>query len=298
MSTNYLRSYKAYLQLEKSLSANTVEAYLHDVQFFLAFLHQKYNDIAIAEIELHHLLTFLENIHEEDYAAATQARMVSSLKSFFGFLIIEGESADNPTQFLEVPKLSRKLPDVLSFEEVLMLINAIDRSTPDGQRNVAMLETMYSSGLRVSELIQLKISNLFIDVGYIRIVGKGNKERLIPIGDDAAKYIQIYRDTVRSQLAIQKGQEDILFLSRRGSGLSRVMFFYIVKKLAQLAGIQKNIYPHTLRHSFATHLVENGADLRAVQEMMGHSSITTTEIYTHLDSRFLKETLKKFHPRY
>ncbi len=298
MLNNFIRSYKAFLQLEKGLAANTVEAYLRDVQLFSAFMEEKYSSLIVSNIELHHFLSFLEIVHEEEYAAASQARMVSALKSFFGFLQTEQEIKDNPTLFLEVPKLQRKLPDVLSVEEVAMLINAADRSTPDGQRNVAMLETMYSSGLRVSELIQLKISNLYTDVGYIRVIGKGNKERLVPIGDDAASLINIYKDKVRVHQPIIKGQEDILFLNKRGSGLSRVMFFLIVKKLAQQAGIQKNVYPHTLRHSFATHLVENGADLRAVQEMLGHSSITTTEIYTHLDRSFLQDTLKKFHPRF
>jgi Site-specific recombinase XerD len=187
---------------------------------------------------------------------------------------------------------------VLSIEEVNLMLDSIDRSTPDGQRNLAMLETMYSSGLRVSELIQLKLSNLYLDVGYVRVIGKGNKERLVPIGDDAIKYINIYKDTVRVHVRVVRGQEDMLFLNKRGTAMSRVMFFLIVKKLAEKAGIQKNVYPHTLRHSFATHLVENGADLRAVQEMLGHQSITTTEIYTHLDTTFLQQTLKKFHPRY
>lgn len=298
MLDNFLRSYKAFLQLEKGLAANTVEAYLRDVHLFAVFMTDKYAALTVADVELHHFLSFLELIHDEEYAAASQARMVSALKSFFGFLETEKELASNPTFFLEVPKLQRKLPDVLSVEEVTMLIDAVDRSKPDGQRNAAMLETMYSSGLRVSELIQLKISNLYTEVGYIRVIGKGNKERLVPIGDDAIKLITIYRENVRTQIAIAKGQEDVLFLNRRGSGLSRVMFFLIVKKLAEKAGIQKNVYPHTLRHSFATHLVENGADLRAVQEMLGHSSITTTEIYTHLDRSFLQDTLKKFHPRF
>ena len=298
MFDNFIRGYKAYLQLEKSLSANTVQAYLHDVGFLSQFLSQTYEGLSITELELTHLLAFIELINGEEYAAASQARMISSLKSFFNFLILEQEIKQSPALFLELPKLQRKLPDVLSIEEVNLMLAAIDRSTPDGQRNLAMLETMYSSGLRVSELIQLKISNLYSEVGYIRVIGKGNKERLVPRGDDAVKYINIYKDTVRVHMPVVKGQEDMLFLNKRGAALSRVMFFLIVKKLAAQAGIQKNVYPHTLRHSFATHLVENGADLRAVQEMLGHQSITTTEIYTHLDKTFLQQTLKNFHPRY
>ncbi len=298
MLEGYIRSYKAYLQLEKSLSANTVHAYIHDVGFLSRFLEKDYPGLGILELELTHLLAFIALINGEEYAAASQARIVSSLKSFFNFLLLEKEIKQSPAFFLEIPKLQRKLPDVLSIEEVNLMLDSIDRSTPDGQRNLAMLETMYSSGLRVSELIQLKLSNLYLDVGYIRVIGKGNKERLVPIGDDAIKYINLYRDTVRVQVPIVRGQEDMLFLNRRGAAMSRVMFFLIVKKLAEKAGIQKNVYPHTLRHSFATHLVENGADLRAVQEMLGHQSITTTEIYTHLDTTFLQQTLKKFHPRY
>lgn len=298
MLSGYIRSYKAYLQLEKSLAANTVQAYLHDVGFLSGFLEKEYQQLSIAELELSHLSAFLKLINGEEYAAASQARIVSSLKSFFNFLLLEKEITQSPALFLEMPRLQRKLPDVLSIEEVNLMLDGIDRSTPDGQRNLAMLETMYSSGLRVSELINLQLSNLYLDVGYIRVIGKGNKERLVPIGDDAIKYINIYKDTVRVQVRPVEGQEDMLFLSKRGAAMSRVMFFLIVKKLAEQAGIKKNVYPHTLRHSFATHLVENGADLRAVQEMLGHQSITTTEIYTHLDTSFLQQTLKKFHPRY
>lgn len=294
----YIGGYKAYLQLEKSLSANTVQAYIHDVGFLSRFLSQAYPGLGVPELELTHLLSFITLINGEEYAAASQARIVSSLKSFFNFLLLEKEIEQSPALFLEIPKLQRKLPDVLSIEEVNLMLDSIDRSTPDGQRNLAMLETMYSSGLRVSELIQLKISNLYPEVGYIKVIGKGNKERLVPIGDDAVKYITLYKENVRVHVPVARGQEDMLFLNKRGAAMSRVMFFLIVKKLAAKAGIQKNVYPHTLRHSFATHLVENGADLRAVQEMLGHRSITTTEIYTHLDTTFLQQTLKKFHPRY
>lgn len=298
MFDNFIRSYKAYLQLEKGLAANSVDAYLRDIRLFSDFMSDKFGALALKDIGLHHFLSFLELVHEDEYALASQARMISGLKSFFGFLVLEQELKADPTIFLEQPKQQRKLPDVLSVQEVERLIGAADRSTPDGQRNATMLETMYSSGLRVSELIGLKISDLYTDVGYIRVIGKGNKERLVPIGDEAAKLIRIYRDGVRTHVVVRKGQEDILFLSKRGGALSRVMFFMIVKKLAREAGIQKHIYPHTLRHSFATHLVENGADLRAVQEMLGHASITTTEIYTHLDRGFLQHTLKRFHPRF
>lgn len=298
MFENYKHSYKTFLLLEKSLSTNTLAAYQHDLHFFDQFLTDKYPDLLLKDLELHHFLSFVESITDEEYALASQARMVSSLKSFFNFLILEKEISLNPTELLELPKLERKLPDVLSVDEVESLLKAIDRSTPDGQRNAAMLETMYSSGLRVSELITLQISNLYLDVGYLRIIGKGNKERLVPIGDVAAKLITIYKDTIRVHSPKIKGQEDILFLNKNGSGLSRIMLYKMVKKYTLLAGISKNVYPHTLRHSFATHLVENGADLRAVQEMLGHASITSTEIYTHLDRSFLQATLQKYHPRF
>lgn len=295
---DYVKGYKAYLQLEKSLSANSVEAYLRDVHMFLVFLDKKYAGIAFEHIELHHFLSFLESINEVEMAASSQARIVSGLKSFFNYLLLERIIFQNPTTFLETPKIQRKLPDVLSIEEIDLLFSHIDHSTFDGQRNRAILETMYGCGLRVSELTGLKISDLYLDVGFVRVIGKGNKERLVPISDEASRYIGIYRETIRNHGKIANGQEDILFLSKQGKGLSRVMIFLIIKKVAQSAGITKNIYPHTLRHSFATHLVENGADLRAVQEMLGHESITTTEIYTHLDRNFLQQTLQKFHPRF
>jgi integrase/recombinase XerD len=298
LAADYITGFKAYLQLEKSLSQNSVQAYVHDVQLLLQFLDRKYPDIRFEAIELHHLLSFLESINEVAMAATSQARIVSGLKSFFYFLLVEQVISTDPTTFLETPKIQRKLPDVLSLEEINLLFEHIDHSTFDGQRNRAILETMYSCGLRVSELIGLKISNLYIDAGFIRVIGKGNKERLVPIGDEAVKYINLYKDHIRKQGKIVNGFEDILFLNKHGKGLSRVMIFLIIKKAAATAGIQKNIYPHTLRHSFATHLVENGADLRAVQEMLGHESITTTEIYTHLDSNFLQQTLQKYHPRF
>jgi integrase/recombinase XerD len=231
-------------------------------------------------------------------SATSQARIISGLKSFFNYLMLEDIIKSNPTELLEAPKTARKLPDTLAFEELEKLLNAIDMSTQEGTRNKAILETMYSCGLRVTELTELKISNIYADVEFIKVIGKGNKERLVPIGASALKYIQIYIETIRAHIIPNKNAEDILFLNRRGGKLSRVMIFYIIKELAKKAGIHKNIHPHTLRHSFATHLVEGGANLRAVQEMLGHENITTTEIYTHLDRNFLKETLHTFHPRY
>lgn len=298
MIANYFRSFKAYLHAERGLSNNSIDAYLRDVMLLESYLAKTYATLTLEEIELHHLISFIERINQEEYAPASQARMISSIRSFFSFLHLEQAIKENPAVLLEIPKIQRNLPDVLSVEEINLLLAGIDRSKMEGQRNVAMIETMYSCGLRVSELIELKISNLYLDVGFIRIIGKGNKERLVPIGDEAVKLISVYKETVRAQQHIAKKNEDILFLNRRGAALTRNMFFVIVKKAALLAGIQKNVYPHTLRHSFATHLVENGADLRAVQEILGHSSITTTEIYTHLDQRFLKETLQNFHPRF
>ena len=294
----YIKGFKAYLQLERSMSANTIEAYLHDVLMLGEFIYATYPGLSINSIELAHLQSFLVHINELDLTANTQARVLSGIKSFFRYLLLEDQLSTDPTQLLEAPKLKRVLPVHLSIEEIEAIFAAIDHSTPEGQRNRAMLETMYSCGLRVSELVNLQISNLYLDVDFIRVIGKGNKERLVPIGSTAIKYIQIYREQIRNHIAIKKGQEDILFLNRRGSALSRVMVFMILKDLVAKSGISKNVHPHTLRHSFATHLVEAGADLRAVQEMLGHKSITTTEIYTHLDRGYLRQTLEKFHPRF
>lgn len=295
----YLKGFKAYLQLERSMSDNTVEAYLHDVEMLGEYIYDAENNIGIHTIELGHLQSFLRHINELELSANTQARVISGIKSFFRYLLLEEAISKDPTVLLEAPKLKRALPSHLSLEEIEQLFEAIDHSTPEGQRNRAMLETMYSCGLRVSELTGLQLSNLYLDVGFLRVVGKGNKERLVPIGGEAAKHIKLYKQHVRTQLkAIKKGSEDILFLNRRGGQLSRVMVFMILKDLVAKCGIKKNIHPHTLRHSFATHLVEAGADLRAVQEMLGHKSITTTEIYTHLDRGYLRQTLEKYHPRY
>lgn len=295
----YLKGFKAYLQLERSMSDNTVVAYLHDVEMLGEFIFSQYQHTHLSKIELQHLQAFIANINEMELAANTQARVISGIKAFFRYLLLEEAITKDPTVLLEAPKLRRALPIHLAIEEIDQLFAAIDHSTPEGQRNRAMLETMYSCGLRVSELTSLKLSNLYMDVGFVRVVGKGNKERLVPIGGEAVKYIKLYKEHIRVHLPlIKKGCEDIVFLNRRGGQLSRVMVFIILKDLVAKSGISKNIHPHTLRHSFATHLVEAGADLRAVQEMLGHKSITTTEIYTHLDRGYLRETLEKYHPRY
>jgi integrase/recombinase XerD len=298
MWKSYIKGFKIFLQLEKSLSSNSVEAYLHDIDLFARFLELDNAGISLEAITLQHLQSFLATASLQEFAAASQARILSGIKAFFNYLMLEEIIKINPTDLLEAPKLKRSLPDVLGVEEVDLLLNSVDHSTAEGQRNRAILEVMYSCGLRVSEVITLEITNLYLDVGFIRVIGKGNKERLVPIGDEAVKYITIYRETIRNRQTPKKGSENTLFLNRRGAGLSRVMIFYIIKDAGMRAGIQKNIHPHTLRHSFATHLVEGGADLRAVQEMLGHESITTTEIYTHLDRNFLRQTLEKFHPRF
>lgn len=295
---SFIKGYKSYLQLEKSLSKNSIEAYLHDIEKLQQYLAISQQTILLDTINLKTLQNFIHWIHELGMTATSQARIISGLKSFFNYLILEDIIQSNPTELLEAPKTARKLPDTLAFEELEKLFDAIDMSTQEGTRNKAILETMYSCGLRVTELTELKISNIYADVEFIKVIGKGNKERLVPIGASALKFIQIYVENIRAHIVPKKNAEDILFLNRRGGKLSRVMIFYIIKELTNKAGIQKNIHPHTLRHSFATHLVEGGANLRAVQEMLGHESITTTEIYTHLDRNFLKETLNTFHPRF
>ena len=294
----YIKGFKAYLQLERGMSDNTVEAYLHDVAILANYIGTEEQGVPLQAIELKHLQTLLGHIHELELSAGTQSRILSGIRSFFGYLVLEDVIKKDPTELLESPKLKRTLPDVLSISELDQLFAAIDHSTPEGQRNRAILETMYSCGLRVSEVVALAISNLYLDVGFVRVVGKGNKERLVPIGSTAVNHIKLYREHIRGHIPIKKGNEDTLFLNRRGSALSRVMIFMILKDLAEKSGIKKNVHPHILRHSFATHLVEAGADLRAVQEMMGHKSITTTEIYTHLDRGYLRQTLEKFHPRF
>jgi integrase/recombinase XerD len=295
--TTLIKGFSSYLKLERSFSANTVEAYLHDIRKLEQFLLAMNLHVNPLQVELSHLQSFLKYMHELGISAASQARMLSGVKAFFKYLVIENLSNDNPAALLEAPRSNRKLPSVLSVEEIDKLIAAIDRSKPEGERNKAMLETLYSSGLRVSELVGLKISNLFFDSGFMRITGKGDKERLVPIGSVAQADIERYLAEVRCHITPKKGHEDTVFLSKRGTGLSRVMVFLIIKTLAVHSQIRKSISPHTFRHSFATHLIEGGADLRAVQEMLGHASITTTEIYTHLDRDFLRSEIIRFHPR-
>jgi integrase/recombinase XerD len=294
----YKKGFKAYLQLEKSLSDNSVEAYLHDIEKLTFFLQETNLLRTPQQITLKDLEQFIKWIGEIGMTAGSQARIISGLRSFYKYCLIEQIATVDPTTLLESPKLKRTLPDILSFEEIVSIIDEIDLSKPEGGRNKAILETLYSCGLRVTEVVNLRISSLYLDVGFIRVIGKGDKERLVPIGSDAIKYINLYKNNIRVHIAVSKGSEDILFLNRRGSKLSRVMIFLIIKALAKQAGITKNISPHTFRHSFATHLVEGGADLRAVQEMLGHESITTTEIYTHLDREFLRTTLLQFHPAF
>ncbi len=294
----YKKGFKAWLRLEKSLSNHSVDAYLHDFEKLTQFLQMQNWMYSPDQLKMEHLQQFIRWIAELGMTQSSQARILSGLRSFYTYCQAEQIIKEDPTVLLESPKLKRTLPDTLSYEEIELLLGAIDRSKPEGERNKAILETMYSCGLRVSEVVGLKISCLFLDSGFIRVIGKGDKERLVPIGGNAIKQVSIYLEQTRKLQEIKPGQEDIVFLNRRGSALSRVMIFLLIKELAKKAGIKKNISPHTFRHSFATHLVEGGADLRAVQEMLGHESITTTEIYTHLDREFLRKTLANFHPAF
>ena len=294
----YKKGYKAYLQLERSMSEHSVDAYLHDVDKLTQWIQLSKDLKSPADIDLKDLQAFVKWIGELGMTANSQARIISGIRSFYKYCLMEQICRQDPSTLLEAPKTKRKLPDTLSFEEIELVIAQVDQSSPEGPRNKAILETMYSCGLRVSELIHLKLSCFYPDLGFIRVTGKGDKERLVPIGRDAIKYLLLYMNHIRNLQPIQKGFEDIIFLNRRGKGLSRVMIFYIIKEMVLKAGIQKTVSPHTFRHSFATHLVEGGADLRAVQEMLGHESITTTEIYTHLDRDFLRDTLQRFHPAY
>ncbi|RFM28608.1 site-specific tyrosine recombinase XerD [Deminuibacter soli] len=294
----YKKGYKAYLQLEKSLSDNSVEAYLRDVDKLTSWMGIIQQPLAPSDITLKELQQFIQWIGNLGLTATSQARIISGIRGFYRYCLVENIVTTDPTQLLEAPKTRRALPDVLSFTEIEQMIGKLDLSTTEGGRNKAILETMYSCGLRVSEVVNLQISNLYLDVGFIRVIGKGDKERLVPIGTDAIKYMRIYKNDIRVHQPVVKGFEDCLFLNRFGKSLSRVMIFYIIKELAAQAGITKSISPHTFRHSFATHLVEGGADLRAVQEMLGHESITTTEIYTHLDRDYLRSTLNQFHPAF
>ena len=292
----YKKGFKAYLQLERSLSDHSVEAYLGDVDKLTQFLLYTENAKNPAQVTTEELRQFLQWIAGLHMTPSSQGRILSGIRSFYRYCQVEQLLTADPTELLEGPKLKRALPDVLTFEEIERMLGHIDHSTPEGGRNRAIIETLYSCGLRVSELVTLRLSCLYPDVGFIRVIGKGDKERLVPIGKDAIKYIRLYRENIRVHVPVKAGHEDFVFLNRRGTGLSRVMIFYVIKDLALKAGITKIISPHTFRHSFATHLVEGGADLRAVQEMLGHESITTTEIYTHLDREYLRQTLEAHHP--
>ncbi len=294
--TYYIR-FKQYLQLEKSLSKNSIEAYADDLKKLETYSETFCNYQAPTKFTYTQLQKFIEWIAQLGFVPSTQARIVSGIKTFYTFLVLENDIQNSPANLLETPKITRKLPIYLSIEEIDVLLSCIDKSLPEAERNYSIIETLYSCGLRVSELTALKISDLHLPEDYIKVTGKGNKERLIPIGKLAKQLITNYILNHRNHINIKKGSEDILYLNRRGAGLSRVMVFYIIKDLAQKAGIKKELSPHTFRHSFATHLVEGGADLRAVQEMLGHQSITTTEIYTHLDKHFLRENILSYHPR-
>ena len=289
-----LIQFKQYLLFEKNLSPKSVEAYLHDVTLLENFLNHK----ALETATLENIQQFLRDLVEKGVATRSQARIVSGIRAFYQFLIYDGTINEDPTILLDAPKIGLHLPDVLSVPEIEAIINIIDLSTPEGHRNRALIEVMYGCGLRVSEVVTLRLSHLFFDEGFIKVLGKGSKERYIPIGSMAQKMIKLYVEGARKKIKIKKGEEDFLFLNRRGSHLSREMVFMLVKKWAKEAGIEKSISPHTFRHSFATHLVEGGADLRAVQQMLGHESITTTEIYTHLDSDYIRSNLAQFHPRF
>ncbi|NVO20732.1 MAG: site-specific tyrosine recombinase XerD [Bacteroidetes bacterium] len=295
---SFKRGFQAYLRLEKSLSANSIEAYLHDLDKFTKFLEETGSNKMPPGITLEELQEFLKWLNKSQVNARSQMRNISGIRAFYKYLLLENMIDSDPTELLESPRLGRKLPDVLSVNDIERLIAAIDLSKPEGERNKAIIESMYSCGLRVSELTDLKISNIYFNDGFVRVTGKGDKERLIPIGKRALDQIRVYMHEIRSHASIKKGHEDFVFLNRRGSKLSRVMIFTILKDLAAIAGIHKKLSPHTLRHSFATHLVEGGADLRAVQEMLGHESITTTEIYTHLSREYLRDAILSHHPIY
>ncbi len=297
MWTPLIRQFRHYLTLERSLSANSIEAYTRDVQKLADYVSREFPSKNALELELEHLRRFVTALAKLEISAYSQARIISGIKAFYRFLMYEDRITEDPAQLLEAPKLGRKLPDTLSFAEIETLLAAIPLGESEGHRNRAMIEMLYSSGLRVSELVELKKSQIFADVGFLKVVGKGNKERLVPVGRAALHYLKLYDEHVRSHQVPAKGQEEFVFLNRRGQKLTRVMVFLIIKKTAEKAGIQKSISPHTFRHSFATHLIEGGADLRAVQEMLGHESITTTEIYTHLDRDYLRQVLTEFHPR-
>lgn len=311
MWNSYIKGFHAYLLLERSMSPNTIEAYLRDIGKLVQYLEIRRSEVVATlpegqptpplpgpgELVLTDFQAMLKWFNKLGLDLRSQARLISGIKAFYKYLLVEDTLLTDPTEMLETPKLNRKIPEVLHFDEIQRMLAAIDHSDPLGLRNRAMIETLYACGLRVTELINLRISNLHFEVGFIKVLGKNNKERLVPIGEEAIKHIGFYVEGVRQHQKVKKDSENILFLNRRGSKLTRIMVFLIIKDLAKLAGIEKNISPHTFRHSFATHLIEGGADLKAVQDMLGHESITTTEIYTHLDTDYLKETVLNFHPR-
>jgi len=297
MWQSYYKGFQNFLKIEKSLSPNSVVAYINDLNKLTSYLEITQQNLEPTALKLKHFQNFTKWINDLGLSANSQSRIISGIKAFYRYLIIENIMSEDPTELLEAPKIARKLPDVLDLIEIIKLIAAIDLSKPEGERNKVILETLYSCGLRVSELVNLKISNIFFDEGFIKVTGKGNKERLIPIGSLALKLITAYLENIRVHVPVKKNCTDILFLNRRGNKLTRIMIFTIIKDLALKIGLKKKISPHTFRHSFATHLIEGGADLRAVQEMLGHESITTTEIYTHLDREYLRSTILQFHPR-
>jgi integrase/recombinase XerD len=293
---SYIKSYQSYLRIERGLSKNTIDNYTFDIERLCLFLDE--NSISVSPININEetIQLFIYSVAKE-VNARSQARIISGLKSFFTYMLFEDYRTDNPLELIETPRIGRKLPDTLSIIDIDRLIAAIDLSSNEGERNRAILETLYGCGLRVSELVSLKISDLFFDEGFVKITGKGNKQRFVPIGSFTQNYIEIYKNSIRTHLNIQKGHEDTLFLNRRGRQLTRAMIFTIIKDLAVKIDLNKIISPHTFRHSFATHLLENGADLRSIQLMLGHESITTTEIYVHLDRKHLSEIMNSFHPR-
>ena len=293
---SYIKSFQSYLKIERGLSKNTVANYTFDLERLYTFLLENNISVAPENIDEETIQQFIYSVSKE-VNARSQARIISGLKSFFTYLIFEDYRSDSPMELIESPKIGRKLPDTLSLQDVDNLIAAIDLSSAEGERNKAILETLYGCGLRVSEVVTLKISDLFFDEGFIKITGKGNKQRFVPIAHSTQKYIELYKNTIRNHKNVAKGHEDTLFLNRRGKQLTRAMIFTIIKTLAVKINLQKNISPHTLRHSFATHLLENGADLRSIQMMLGHESITTTEIYVHLDRKHLTQIINTFHPR-
>ncbi|EHQ29285.1 site-specific tyrosine recombinase XerD [Mucilaginibacter paludis] len=291
------KGFSSYLRLEKSLSANSVGAYLGDLDKLIQFADSKLIKLYPDTIGMNDLREFIMWVNELGMIPSSQARIISGIKAFYKYLLMDNQLSYDPSELLEAPKLMRKLPDTLSIVDIDKLIDAIDLSKPEGMRNKTMIEVLYGCGLRVTELVNLRISNLYLDIEFIKVLGKGNKERLVPIGAQAIKFLKIWLQEVRVHTPVKMGEEDIVFLNRRGNRLSRVYVFMMIKELAEKIGLKKSISPHTFRHSFATHLIEGGADLRAVQEMLGHESITTTEIYTHLDREYLKGVIIEHHPR-